>query len=336
MNTSPSDVLFFDRGKGIRQQNRLKALFVSSCFLCLAAPMVRADSKPSEPEDLPAKIVAREHQLRVRLAEFHPLVETEVRVLKASHGEMSPWYNRDFVGVASFRGGLQVSRLKTHEAEMWRDVREYADSFNPMTLEYNPAGFVAMAYPDSNTFDLQHYRFQYSKTEDLGDLRCLVFDVYPVAARKKGLFRGKIWVEDQSLNIIRFNGMYDGSNISSKYVHFDSWRANLESDVWVPAVIYSGEEALPCCGVWKLNWAKIHFRAETRFWGYALPRDTGNAPLRVASKLALSSPSAPSAGPEVIEQSQIFEQRSKDELVEQLERLGMLSPPGEEQLFRNP
>jgi hypothetical protein len=275
MSTLASTVLSLHRSQNSHERRYLASLLATAFFLGLV-PFAGAETAPSGSQDLPARIVAREHQLRLRLDEFHPLVETYVQVLKADHGQVAPWYDRHFLGVATFRGGLQVARFKPRNAEIWRDVREYADSFNPTTLEYNPAGFVAMAYPESGTFDLQHYRFQYSGTENLGDVRCFVFDVQPSAERKQGLFRGKIWVEDQDLTIIRFNGAYDGSNIGNKYFHFDSWRVKADANLWVPAAIYSDEDALPCCGFWKLNWTKIRFRSETRFWGYdPQPRSAG-------------------------------------------------------------
>ena len=38
------------------------------------------------------------------------------------------------------------------------------------------------------------------------------------------MFMGRIWVEDQNFNIIRFNGSYVHPEEGSAFLHFDSWR----------------------------------------------------------------------------------------------------------------
>jgi hypothetical protein len=309
----------------------MKTALLAAFFLSLAAPFAQADSAVGADADLPARIVAREHQIALALDGFHPLVETYVQVLRGEAGEAAPWYDRHFLSVAEFQGGLRALRFKPRNAEIWRDVSEYADSFSPVALEYMPSGFVAMAYPDPGTFDLYHYRFQYAGVEILGGTRCLVFDVRPATRHKKGLFEGRIWAEEQDLTIVRFKGIYDGSNISSKYLHFDSWRANPKGDLWVPSVIYSEETGLPCCGVWKLNWTKIRFRAETRFWGYGLHllepgNDSVEAPqLDLSSRLVSSSFRA---GEPVVTTPQPG-RKSEGEVVQGLEHVGLLSPSGE-------
>jgi Peptidase family M48 len=309
----------------------MRFILISAAFLCLSAPLAHANSVASSDDEMAAKIVAREHHVAQGLDDFHPLVETYVQVLRAHQDEVSPWYDRHFLSLAEFRGGLRALRFKPRNAEIWRDLSEYADSLTPLTLEYNPDGFVAMAYPDPGTFDLFHYHFQYAGTEQLGALHCLVFDVHPSANHKKGLFEGKIWVEDQNLTIVRFKGIYDGSNISSKYLHFDSWRVNPKPDLWVPAVIYSEEQALPCCGFWKLNWTKIHFRAETRFWGYGLHSLDSAVATSVAPGMAQSSRFVVSAfrSAELNDRPRGSRPGIEDGPVQELEQIGLLSPSGE-------
>jgi hypothetical protein len=310
----------------------MKRILISAALLCLATPCAHPAGVTSSNDELAGKIVAREHQVALKLDEFHPLVETHIQVLRAHQGEVMPWYDRYFLSVAQFQGGLRALRFKPRNAEIWRYVSEYADSLTPLTLEYNPGGFIAMAYPDPNTFDLLHYHFEYSGTEVLGEWRCLVFDVHPSAKHKKGLFEGKIWVEDRDLTIVRFKGVYEGSTMSSKYFDFDSWRVNAKPDLWLPAAIYSEEDALPCCGFWKLNWTKIRFRAETKFWGYGLHLlDRANDSSEVASQPSPSSRLVPSAFrfEQQDEQTGRSEQQSENELVRELERVGLLSPSGE-------
>ena len=310
----------------------MRIRWIYCLFLLLGAPPVRATGETSAAEQLVPKIVDREHQVAKDLERFHPIVETYLQVTKLQEGESSLWYDRHFISLAEFAGGLRAERFKSRHMAVWRSVEEYSESLSPVSLEYDPSGFVAMAYPEPSTFDLEHYRFQYLTTESLGDVRCLVFQVTPASFRKGGLFDGRIWVEDQQFTIVRFNGVYRGSNMTGKYFHFDSWRVNTGQNRWVPAVIYSGEAGLPCCGFWKLNWTKIRFQARTDFWGYDLHPSSGSN--QELSKIVVD-PSSPvrdeafgdAGGP--IDQLHAWERQGEENLSGQLERIGLVSPAGE-------
>jgi len=300
--------------------------------LFLAAPFLRAESNPTASDKLVDRIIQREREVARSFERFHPIVETYVQVMSSRQNELTLSYDRYFVSLAEFAGGLRALRFKSRHMQIWREIGDYSDSLKPTSLEYNPSGFVAMAYPDPSTFDLKHYRFQYLTTESLGQVRCLVFQVTPSAMRKSGLFQGRIWVEDRNLTIVRFNGVYKGSNVTSKYFHFDSWRVEAQPGLWVPAAIYSQETGLPCCGMWKFNWTKIRFKAQTRFWGYSLHLPEANK----ESTEILDDPSATfrevsthAGAINPIDRQQSWQRQAEDNVSDRLERVGLLSPPGE-------
>ena len=74
---------------------------------------------------------------------------------------------------------------------------------------YNPTGFMQMMFLDPTGFDQQHYEFSYVRREFLGSVRTWVFDVHPKVAGM-GRFYGRVWIEDQDGNVVRFNGTYTG------------------------------------------------------------------------------------------------------------------------------
>ncbi len=74
---------------------------------------------------------------------------------------------------------------------------------------YSPNGFMQMMFLDPTGFDKQHYVFSYVRHEFLGTVRTGVFDVHPKVPGM-GRFFGRIWVEDQDGNVVRFNGTYTG------------------------------------------------------------------------------------------------------------------------------
>lgn len=131
---------------------------------------------------------------------------------------------------------------------------------------YNPTGFMQMMFLDPNGFDQNHYVFSYVRREFLGSVRTWVFDVHPKVPGM-GRFYGRIWVEDQDGNVVRFNGTYTGpsNEDSSKYFfHFDSWRMNVQPGVWLPVAVYVEESQ-------RVEGEKtVGLKAQTHFWGYSL------------------------------------------------------------------
>ena len=103
----------------------------------------------------------------------------------------------------------------------------------------------------------------------LGTVRCDVFDVHPKQGLGSGRFTGRIWVDDDSGNVVRFNGTYTGGEMVDKvddndYFHFDSWRQNLQPGVWLPVGVYVEETSR------KDKEHPVSFKAHTQIWGYSL------------------------------------------------------------------
>ena len=145
---------------------------------------------------------------------------------------------------------------------------------------YNPLGFTQMMFLDPYGFDTQHYSFSYVRHEFLGSVRTWVFDVHPKVTGM-GRFYGRIWIEDEEGNIVRFNGTFTpptNEDSSKYYFHFDSWRMNLQPGIWLPVAVYVEETQR---GEGKNS---VGLKAQTHFWGYSLKlptRDSENVSLKV-------------------------------------------------------
>jgi hypothetical protein len=134
-------------------------------------------------------------------------------------------------------------------------------------MTYSPTGFMDMMFVDPTSYDLAHYDFAFVRREFLGEVRTEVFDVHPKPGNGSGRFVGRVWIEDQGGNVVRFNGSYTRSALQQAaryWVHFDSWRNNIQPDVWLPVAIYAEEEDRPEA------LKPAGFRAQTQFWGYSL------------------------------------------------------------------
>jgi hypothetical protein len=187
---------------------------------------------------------------------------------------------------------------------------------------YSPTGFMQMMFVDPNGFDQQHYVFSYVRREFLGSVRTWVFDVHPKVAGM-GRFYGRVWIEDQDGNVVRFNGTYTGSSnedSSKYYFHFDSWRMNVQPGIWLPVAIYVEESQ----GVGGSKTEGL--KAQTHFWGYSLKlptRDSENVSVKVDDAVDQSEDSG-DVGP--LQASRMWITQAEDNVIDRLVEAGLVAP----------
>ncbi len=274
------------------------------------------------------RVILREKELIKFLSARTPVVETYLQNL-TQDSQLGPIPQEDhyFLGRMDLSQSIDRSdylegKGKDKEESMEKHLLgEFVKKFK---FQYQPLGFSWMIFADRNDFDRQHYDFHYARREFLGDVRCLVFDVTPRKDAGRGRFLGRIWVEDQDFNIVRLNGTYARPSRNNYYFHMDSWRLNLVPGYWVPAYIYS-EEGDFTAGARN----KIAFKAQTRIWGYDLKAGPANDELtniRVDSAKD-ETPAAQDATPLAAERE--WQQQAEDNVVERLQRAGLLAPEGD-------
>ena len=187
---------------------------------------------------------------------------------------------------------------------------------------YSPIGFMEMMFVDPSGFDSEHYQFSFIRRDVLGSVRTLMFNVYPKGSGM-GRFRGRVWIEDQDGNIVRFNGTYtapSNEDSSKYYFHFDSWRMNVQPGVWLPVAVYV-EESPHIKGN-----KSVGFKAQTRFWGYSLnlpTRQSENASIKVENALDNSEESL-DIGP--LEASREWITQSENNVLDRLVEAGLVAP----------
>jgi hypothetical protein len=273
-------------------------------------------------------VIAREHDEIATIRRFSPLIETYIQDMKTDK-EMGaiPVKDHYFLGQADLsKGVVDNSMLHARKGKF--------DAFNPMThmsglftSSYVPEGFLQMIYIDTNGFDRQHYQFDYVRREFLGEVRCVVFDITPLPKSGKGRFKGRVWADDQSFTIVRFNGVYTPiAGINGFNLHFDSWRLNVQPGLWLPAYIYSQESDLR-----DFLGGDIRFKSQTRLWGYNL-KNIGRQ--EEFSEMTIESPTIQDQAAQSQDRSPIEAQREWQHVAEinvldRLQRIGLLAPPGE-------
>jgi len=307
----------------------LKMVLVVLAFSVL--PLHAADEQSSALSQVVDRIVSQEQAEMNSLKPFTPLVETYIQNLRGdSNLGAVPAGDKYFLGRAVLAKGVELDPLTDgNDSRGGIRKRMFGGIGNMLSLsmEYLPQGFLQMIYVDMNGFDKQHYKFDYVRREFLGEVRTLVFDVTPLPKAGKGRFSGRIWVEDQDFHIVRFNGAYDGSSRTNYYFHFDSWRVNTGPNLWLPAFIYSEES--------DLNFAmskRLSFKAQTRLWGYNLGHSAQEQELSkilIESQTPVKDQTTTANDINPVMAQRDWDRQAEDNVVDRLERLGLLAPKGE-------
>src|SRR5713101_6594865 len=275
------------------------------------------------------RIVTQEQAEMNSLRQYSPLVETYIQNLKGDKDLGAvPDGDKYFMGRAVLAKGIQLEPLTDSDnGGVKKKVFGGLGSLFSLSMEFLPNGFLQMIYVDTNGFDKQHYKFDYVRREFLGEVRCLVFDVTPLPKAGKGRFVGRLWVEDQDFHVVRFNGAYGGSSRTNYYFHFDSWRVNTGPNLWLPAFIYSEES--------DLNFAlskRLSFKAQTRLWGYNLGHSQQEQELSkilIESQTPIKDQTTTANDINPVMAQRNWDRQAEDNVVDRLERLGLLAPEGE-------
>src|SRR5208282_4560822 len=136
---------------------------------------------------------------------------------------------------------------------------------------------------------------------------------------------GRIWVEDEGGNIVRFNGAYTRdqslAGISNKYFfHVDSWRTNLQPDLWLPTAVYVEETHRT------EEEDSVGLKAETHFWGYSLKlptHDSENVSVKVDDAVDKSDDSQ-DVSP--LQASRMWITQAENNVIDRLVEAGLVAP----------
>ena len=187
---------------------------------------------------------------------------------------------------------------------------------------YNPLGFTQMMFLDPTGFDSQHYVFSFVRPEFLGSVRTWVYDVHPKVSGM-GRFYGRIWIEDQEGNIVRFNGTFTApknEDDSRYYFHFDSWRMNVQPGIWLPVAVYVEETE-------RIEGEKtVGLKAQTHFWGYSLKlptRESENVSVKVDDAVDKSEDSQ-DVGP--LQATRAWVTQAENNVIDRLVEAGLVAP----------
>jgi hypothetical protein len=329
---------FFRRFKGLKSGLRKFLWLGPSAFALALAGLVAGQSAPQAPSSAAHAPTAtdrdsvtfdgfvdgaiqQERRVINLLQYFKPVVETYIQEYPHDTGNHLPPKADDYLlSRLDLTGHVPVQKFDSVEGVGSKGGR--------ISHELTAEELVPALFPDRDHFDRQHYTFEFVRWEILGEVRCAVIDIKPREnSATRGLL-GRIWVEDQDFNIVRFSGAYASKTFGKRAVHFDSWRLNTMGTMWMPAYVYTEDEE----GRGDSSNQTL-LKSQTRIWGYDLEhagdhrefaKPLTDDPIWIDPKRKEASQDL---SPQYSQEKQTY--TPDDEIVERLQVAGLMAPDGE-------
>lgn len=322
-----------------------RKFMVLGITILLAAPLVQARSRhrnygpggkyglnpvPLTPQQqrLVQEAIAREKIIVAQVEKSTPVVQTYIQDMRPDPTLYQvPVDDQYMVGRVDFSKAFvdeQYSMRDQHHGLLTGSLHFMSGLTRAFHMENSPTGFMAMMFIDPTGFDQQHYSFQFVRREFLGTVRTWVFDVTP-REKGPGRFFGRIWVEDQNGNVVRFNGTYTNNpnQDTSHYYHFDSWRMNVQPGVWAPAAVYV-EDTLRDGA----NHAQS-FRGQTTYWGYSLKLPTSESDAESMQIEGAEDQSENNQDVSPLQAEREWVSQAEQNVLDRLTQAGLIAPPSD-------
>jgi len=282
---------------------------------------------PTQVSVIADRVFAQEARLVESMHRYTPLVETYIQNLKPDPDFVTvPGSDRYFLGrfVLDQKGVSGRAFKDNNRSAFMYQVLDRLDSF--FRMSYNHIGFLEMVFLNEN-FDKDHYELRFLRRQFLGEVRTLVFDVVPKSQHHTPYFLGRIWVEDQDFNIVRFNGTYGPNTEGHFYFHFDSWRVNMQPGQWLPAYIYTEESKAQYS-----TFQSVSMKGQTRLWAYDLKHSGQQSEfttMDIESKEVTDESGRGANEINPVQSQHMWEREAEDNVLDRMERAGVLAPDGD-------
>ncbi len=118
---------------------------------------------------------------------------------------------------------------------------------------------------------IPQYNFKYVGKEKIDELNLYVFDVSPkvmpdAKKTKERFFMGRVWVDDQDLQIVKTKGKGVPETKMNKFPIVETYREQIDGRYWFPTYSYADEELIFD------NGEPLHVRMKVRYTDFELAR----------------------------------------------------------------
>ncbi len=202
----------------------LNALLISFKISVLCAQPEPAEKRNPTPEEIINAFSAKESDFFDAWKQYVYRQITEVRILSVNGYKTNENMRLVYDVVFNDDGSREVRLMqKSGELRSVLWTREDAEMITNLT----PFALTAR--------DLPLYELKYEGKQKIDELDCYVFSVKPRSTKGSRLyFQGKIWVDDQDLQIVRTVGKPVPQRGSSRFPEFETVRQVIDNDYWFP------------------------------------------------------------------------------------------------------
>src|SRR5215204_4471509 len=111
------------------------------------------------------------------------------------------------------------------------------------------------------------YNIRYAGKEKIDELNLYIFDVEPKVMPdpkkpKERLFKGRVWVDDQDLQIVKTKGKGVPETKNNKFPTVETYREHIDGRYWFPTYSYADEELV------FENGSSLHVRMKVRYMDF--------------------------------------------------------------------
>src|SRR6267142_4373786 len=119
---------------------------------------------------------------------------------------------------------------------------------------------------------ISRYNVRYIGKEKIDELNLYVFDIAPKVMpdpkKKERLFQGRIWVDDEDLQIVKTKGKGVPETKINKFPTVETYREHIDGRYWFPTYSYADEELIFD------NGGTLHVRMKVRYTDFTPARAT--------------------------------------------------------------
>jgi muconolactone delta-isomerase len=241
-------------------------LFALLLLLVLSSPVFTQEMSsnsallpPVEVERIVKIFTAREAQFRRALNEYSFKRDALLQTLGMG-GQITGEYHR----VSLFTFDDQGNR---YEKINYFPMPSFAGMVSQEDLD-DLGGISPFALEPSK---IGQYDFKYVGKEKIDELNLYVFDVSPkvmpdAKKTKERFFLGRIWVEDQDLQIVKTKGKGVPETKKNKFPIVETYREQIDGRYWFPTYSYADEELVFDSG------DVLHIRMKVKYTDFELAR----------------------------------------------------------------
>jgi hypothetical protein len=191
------------------------------------APRLAAQSASSgdlTPEQIIQKFAAKEEEFYEAWMQYTYTQSANIRVLSVDGAPQKEGMTLVWDVVFNDDGSRELELVRSsgrlRSVQFTAEDKQAIQDINPFALTTN---------------ELPLYNLKYEGKEKADELTCYVFSVSPKSTKGRRLyFKGKIWVDDQDLQVVKTVGMPVPQTRDNQFPEFETIRQMIDDKYWFP------------------------------------------------------------------------------------------------------